>query len=207
VTTNVYVDGFNLYYRAVRGTPYKWLDIHKLCSLILPSNTIHRIRYFTAIVQDQGGDAGPRLRQQAYLRALRTTLGLTIHYGQFMTHAVRLPLVQPPPGGPRTAEVWRTEEKGSDVNLATYLLMDGFRQDCDVAVILSNDSDLELPIRFAQQELNVAVGILTPKGSPCATLRKAARFIREIRSGVLGASQFPVTLRDAHGIITKPATW
>ena len=39
--TIVYVDGFNLYYGAVRGTPYKWLDLRALFTRILrPDNKI-----------------------------------------------------------------------------------------------------------------------------------------------------------------------
>jgi hypothetical protein len=33
-------------------------------------------------------------------------------------------------------EVWKTEEKGSDVNLACYLLLDAFDGDCEAAVII-----------------------------------------------------------------------
>ena len=29
--TNIYIDGFNLYYGCVKDTPYKWLDLAKLC--------------------------------------------------------------------------------------------------------------------------------------------------------------------------------
>ncbi|HVH69249.1 MAG TPA: hypothetical protein VM716_15380 [Gemmatimonadales bacterium] len=36
--TYVYVDGFNLYYGAVKGTPFKWLDIRQLCQLLLPKH-------------------------------------------------------------------------------------------------------------------------------------------------------------------------
>lgn len=54
--TNVYVDGFNLYYGAVRGTPYKWLDLRKLCALLLPKSEIHRIRYFAALVDSTPSD-------------------------------------------------------------------------------------------------------------------------------------------------------
>jgi hypothetical protein len=50
--TNVYVDGFNLYYGAVKGTPYKWLDIRRMCELIFPKNEIAEIHYCTAIVQE-----------------------------------------------------------------------------------------------------------------------------------------------------------
>ena len=47
-------------------------------------------------------------------------------------------------------EVIKTEEKGSDVNLATHLLYDGFRNDYDIAVVISNDSDLLEPIKIGE---------------------------------------------------------
>ncbi len=50
VRTIVYVDGFNLYYGAVKETPHKWLDILKLCQLLLPKKQIVKIKYFTALV-------------------------------------------------------------------------------------------------------------------------------------------------------------
>ena len=40
------------------------------------------------------------------------------------------------------------EEKGSDVNLATYLVADGFRDLYDTAVVVSNDSDLAEPLKL-----------------------------------------------------------
>jgi hypothetical protein len=48
--TNVYIDGFNLYYGCLKGTPYKWLDLDALCRRLLPKHRLGRIRYFTAIV-------------------------------------------------------------------------------------------------------------------------------------------------------------
>jgi hypothetical protein len=33
--TIVYIDGFNLYYGAVKGTPYKWLDLKSVCQKLL----------------------------------------------------------------------------------------------------------------------------------------------------------------------------
>jgi len=51
--TVIYVDAFNLYYGAVKDTPYKWLDLHALsCALLRPENTITGIKYFTAKVAD-----------------------------------------------------------------------------------------------------------------------------------------------------------
>ena len=49
-TANVYIDGFNLYYGAVKGTPYRWLDVRKMCELLLPDLQVERIKYFTARV-------------------------------------------------------------------------------------------------------------------------------------------------------------
>lgn len=63
-----------------------------------------------------------------------TLPNVSILYGSFLTNPVRLPLADPPQKGPRTIEVLRTEEKGSHVNLATNLLVDGFKNDHEVAV-------------------------------------------------------------------------
>ena len=46
--TNVYIDGFNLYYRALKDTPFRWLDLRKLAEILFPQDTIHRVCYFTA---------------------------------------------------------------------------------------------------------------------------------------------------------------
>jgi hypothetical protein len=58
--TNVYIDGFNLYYGALKNTPYKWLHLDALCRRLLPKHRIGRIRYFTAIVSARPNDpSGP----------------------------------------------------------------------------------------------------------------------------------------------------
>ncbi len=156
---NIYVDGFNLYYSALKGTPYRWLNLHRLCELMLqPGDTIHRIRYFTALVDDRQGN-GEQQRQLTYLRALQTIPRLDIEYGKFLSGRVRMPLASPPASGPRTVEVLRTSEKGSDVNLATRLLADGFGGDYEVAIVISNDSDLKLPVQVVRDELHLPVGV------------------------------------------------
>ena len=58
--TNVYVDGFNLYYGCLKGTPYKWLDLDAMCRRLLPKHELSRIRYFTAIISARPLDpSGP----------------------------------------------------------------------------------------------------------------------------------------------------
>jgi hypothetical protein len=207
VTTNVYIDGFNLYYGAVKGTPRKWLDLAALCARLFPRNEISRIRYFTAIVDARPPDLHQPVRQQTYLRALHTIPSLSVHLGSFRTRPVRMALVHPPRVGPRTAEVWKTEEKGSDVNLASYLLLDAFRGDCEVAIVVSNDADLKEPIAIAKNELGVTVGVVNPHPPNRRSLDLQPTFFKQLRRGPVAASQFPAVMKDANGQFRKPGAW
>ncbi len=189
--TIVYVDGFNLYYGAVKDTPYKWLDINKLCQLLRPKHTIHRIQYFTAREVARPSDPDQPTRQQVFLRALETLPNLQIIFGHFLSNETFMPLAKPSSGGPKYAKVIKTEEKGSDVNLATHLVRDAFRGEFEVAVLITNDSDLKEPVRIVRQELGFPVGIVNPHRHASRALAKEASFVKQIRKGVLKNSQFP----------------
>ena len=207
IKTCVYIDGFNLYYGALRKTPYRWLNPRQLCELLLPHNTISDIKYFTALVSARPNDPDQPVRQQLYLRALRTVPGVSIHLGHFLSHEVTMPLVVPPGGRQQYVRVVKTEEKGSDVNLATHLLHDAHLGRFDVAVVISNDSDLLEPIRMVRDELGKKVGILNPHRIPSRALLPHIDFFKPIRAGVLQASQFSATMNDGTGAFTKPPAW
>jgi hypothetical protein len=99
-------------------------------------------------------------RQQAYIRALETT-GVKVHYGVFQRNKKRMALVDPPKDADSPlVKVWRTDEKGSDVNLATRLIFDGFQKRYEAAVVVSNDSDLQAPIEAVRNELALPVTVL-----------------------------------------------
>lgn len=101
VRTRVYVDGFNLYYGAVRGTSFKWLDPVRLSRLLLPPHcVIDKLLYFTARVSGIPDPAAPA-RQQAYLSALGTLPEVEVHYGSFLAKTVWRPLVNLPVAGNR----------------------------------------------------------------------------------------------------------
>ena len=205
--TYVYVDAFNLYYGALKGTSHKWLDLWKLCTLLLPRNDIVSIKYFTALVSARPHDPGQPLRQQLYLRALRAS-GVEIVYGHFLTHIVAMPLAKRHGSRQQTVEVIKTEEKGSDVNLATHLLLDGFHDRYEVAVVISNDSDLLLPIRVVREELGKKVGLLIPyRQHPSRALVKSVDFVKKVRQGALRVSQFPPYLEDEKGVFHKLNSW
>ncbi len=168
--TYAYVDGFNLYYGAVKSTRYKWLDLEALLqSLLRPENSIDRIRYSTAHVSGRRDPDAPS-RQQAYLRALATLPEVSIHKGRLLVSTKWAELATPPQGfvrpAPVTVSVVKTEEKGSDVNLGSYLLYDAFSARFDVAVVVSNDTDLAEPIRLVRDELKKPVGLICPGSSP-----------------------------------------
>jgi hypothetical protein len=184
---NVYIDGFNLYYGSLKGTSNKWLDLEALSKRLLPKDSIHRIRYFTALVDGRTDPQGPQ-RQQTYLRALATIPCVSVHLGLFKTRPVTLPLVTPPPPPGRThVRVYRTEEKGSDVNLATFLLLDAFQRDYDVAVVISNDSDLAEPIRVVREELRLPVGVVNPHHPRKRSLDLKPTFFKQLRASAVAA--------------------
>jgi uncharacterized LabA/DUF88 family protein len=200
--TNVYIDGFNFYYGAVKGTNYKWLDFSALCRILLPRHNVKRIYYFTALVEARPNDPDKRLRQETYLRALRTIPNFKVVLGSFLTHVKTMPLAS----GAGFSDVLYTQEKGSDVNLAAQMLMDGFKNDYECAVVVSNDSDLLRPIQMTIRELGKTVGVLAPTQNkhPSRSLTANATFIKHIRPHVLAASQFPPTLTDKRGTFSKP---
>lgn len=202
--TIVYVDGFNLYYGALKHTPYRWLDLAKLCKIMLPQDDIRHIKYFTAPVISRPSNPDQATRQQTYLRALLTIPNLSVIYGHFLSHEIMMPLAPPRTGH---VKVIKTEEKGSDVNIAVHLVSDGFRNAYDAAVIVSNDSDLLPPIKFVKEELGKLVGILNPQKHPSVVLAATAHFVKNIRPGVLKNSQFSTTLADAKGSFSKPGRW
>lgn len=202
--TNVYIDGFNLYYGCLQRTPYRWLDLYGLAKRLLPSHEIAEVHYFTARVK---GDPRAEAHQGAYLRALALT-GVTIVEGHFLRHQTRMPNAAPPPA---TVSVWKTEEKGSDVNLATHLLRDAFRERAEQFLVVTNDSDLATPIRVVRSELQVPVGVALPVSNPgrqpSVQLREVSTFVREIRKPALAAAQLPDSL-SANGVtVVKPRGW
>jgi len=205
VTTFVYVDGFNLYNRALAGTPYKWLDLPALCDRVL-GHRVEHVRYFTARIIARQNDPQQPQRQQAYLRAVDVDPRLTIHYGSFKRREKTGLLVRPKPEKRTLAVISTFEEKGSDVNMAAHALADGYGGRASTVVLLTNDSDLAEPARLLQAR-GTPVGVIIPaEGLKPKTV--PADFYRTLRAADLAACQLPLQLLDSEGrIIRKPASW
>ncbi|MBN8717526.1 NYN domain-containing protein [Thermomonas sp.] len=200
-----YVDGFNLYYGALKGTKAKWLDLQALAIALAPKPlVVRKIRYFTAKVKPAPRSPSAHMDQQAYLDALRAHCPLIeIHYGDFLRHKVRMESANPPPA---TVEVFKTEEKGSDVNLAVHLLNDAWAGQAQAAILISNDSDLAEAVRLAQAQ-GMPVYWFPPTLNngryPSVELKKVTAFQRGMYPNVLGRCQLP----NPVGNISKPTGW
>ena len=209
VITNVYIDGFNLYYRALKDTPFRWLDLRKLAETLFPQDDINRVCYFTARLDARPGNPNQPRRQLIYLRALATLPGFDAYYGVFRSGIKRRPLVEPMPGLPTHVLVRDSEEKGSDVNLATQLLVDGFNGEYEQAVVVSNDADFAGAMRYVRDELGLRVTLVNPdpRNASPRELADTATYVKRLWRSHLRRSQFPNTLTDEVGVITKPTIW
>lgn len=218
--TIVYVDGFNLYYRMLRGRPQmKWLDQVALVREILSSDhDVIRLNYYIARVSARAHDPQAPARQAIYFKALKSVPEVVVHEGSFMTSEPWMPLASPPQGKPdgyawtlpppTTVRVIKSEEKGSDVNLGAHLVRDALTGAFDVAVVVTNDSDLVEPVRIAVQEAGKRVGLLVPVKYPTQSLIDVASFHLRIRPGHLARAQFPETVVLEDGTtVARPPTW
>ena len=223
MVANVYIDGFNLYYCAVYNTKYKWLDPLQLCAKLFPTKAIVNIKCFSARVKALPHDAGAPTRQDVYWRALRTIPQIEIIEGHFVAWPKLLPQYPfaylPNKIGPQKVQIHKAEEKGSDVNLASYLIYDNCKTLADESIVISNDSDLAHAIEIVTTKLKRQVTIVNPnrtyrlkedpKGCSLSTdLKKVAtRMVISVNDNLLASSQFPVTLTDSKGTFSKPPTW
>lgn len=181
-------------------------------------------------------DTQQPLRQQIYFRALSTLPNIEIIKGAFQRNKIKAPLVEEYQNriGQKIWQkisvslfgvdkylpvsnflkykkyqyvcIYKTKEKGSDVNLATHLLNDAHLGLFDKAVVVSNDSDLAEAIKIVKHQLKLQVEILNPHKKNCVFLRGIAP-MKIIRAIALTSSQFPINLTDVNGNFSKPHNW
>ena len=211
-----YVDGLNVYHGGRhlcgRHAPgWRWFDLAASVERMIERNaawaaqgaTLHRLVYCTALIRGEIDQNGRR-RQEAYVAALGADDRITIELGRFALRAA--------PGGVREDGVGMRrkvpDEKGSDVNVASHLLIDIHTRAIDAAVLISNDSDLRLPAQHARTHVPTAT--VNPRGRP------TARDLRgEPHEGVGGHWWYRLTaddffdhqLPEVVGGARKPAAW
>jgi uncharacterized LabA/DUF88 family protein len=214
--TVVYVDGFNLYYGALRGTPFKWLDLYGLFQehVLEPGTRLEQVRYYTAPVKGSASDdsASPQ-RQQCYLRALKAYRGnqIEIVLGFISRTTASLRFADPPQGSTRgaTVRVFQFTEKQTDVNLTADLISDAWRGHYEQAVVCSNDTDLVGGLRAVRRDhAQVTIGIVAPlrdRRYMSAELRKLAHWHNALSAAHLASAQLPQRIPGTS--LTRPESW
>ena len=94
------------------------------------------------------------------------------------------------------ASVATWEEKGSDVNVASHLLVNVLTGGADAAVVISNDSDLRWPVQEARRRVPVGVvnpgsGYLAGSLSSQPTVGVGRHWWRTLRAADLRSHQLP----------------
>lgn len=205
--TIVYIDGFNFYYGAVRGTRFKWLNLETCFSRLRQNDQLQRVHYFTAIID--GGQK--RARQKQYLRALATLPLVDVILGKFKNKQIKCRVRGCAHAGSRIFET--TEEKRTDVNIALQLVDDAYHDRADHFVIVSGDSDLVPALEMVKsycpgKRLTVYVPSRNRVRGAATELRAAADKSKTFPQALLKVSQLPASVPDGRGgMIQKPATW
>ncbi len=207
--TIVYIDGFNLYYGALKNTPNKWLNLERYFAMLRPHDDIQAIKYFTAIVTGT-----TRSHQEVYLKALATLPLVEVILGKFKKKRVHCVETSCTHMGNRLFET--VEEKRTDVNIAVSMLDDAYQNACDQFVLISGDSDLVPGVnlirsRFPAKRIIVYVphipALSTTRGF-AVELRSAANANRDLPLNLLVRAQFHTTIPDGSGgTVTKPTAW
>lgn len=210
--TNVYIDGFNLYYGSLHKIPHKWLDLKSLSKNLLGEGyAIGSIKYFTARVRDFDKSSVGRKqtageRQRIYISALDKFIPeLSVHYGRFTKYTIKTFISADPKLNRARVPVIKNEEKGSDVNLAVHLLNDAWLGEYQVAMVISNDSDLKEALRLVKEDHGKEIILANPhKGNTSGDLKKQANRVEKIPPAVLINSQLPDTIPNTN--LHKPPT-
>ncbi len=196
-----YVDGFNLYF-GLKEAGFRWsywLNLRVLLENYLrQSQRLASVKYFTARI---AGPPEKKSRQDCYLEALKTLPELTVIEGQYRLKDLRCRAC--------SAAFQVPTEKMTDVNIATELLTDAFRDEFDTAFVVSGDSDLVPPIRRIRELFpRKAVLVLFPPHRVTASLKEAASGTLRLYERELRSSQFPAVIdRPGAGPLTRPPYW
>lgn len=207
-TAVAYIDGFNFYYGAVRQHPdLKWLDLEVLCERLLGRGyELLGVTYCTARVSATVTDPQAPERQQRFLRALSGLSRTKVLTGTFLTKTITRPIARGSRKGKRV-EVVTWEEKGSDVNIATELVLDTCDGRMTTALIISNDSDLQHTVDVVRGR-NVEVIVVDPHHRSHARPSLIGSDTRRLTRRHLVRSQLPNPAQDGQGrLVYRPATW
>lgn len=204
----VYIDGFNLYYGAMKDSSCKWLNLQTYFERLRQDDDIQKIWYFTALVSGAAAS-----RQQPYLEALSTLSKVEIKYGLFKDKTQKCKVTSCTlPSSQKKYKV--PEEKGTDVNIALQMLDDAYQGLCDRIILVSGDSDLVPAINLVKKRHpRIQVSVYIPstnqkRGAACELRNCADKSHTLTPNNLMAQSQFPLTISTSSTTtINKPNSW
>src|SRR5262249_18471883 len=131
---------------------------------------------------------------------------LSVHLGEFRRQKKSMPLVGRDDSVGPMRLVWDTEEKGSDVNLAVELVNDAWSNLYDLAVVVSNDSDLERAVRIARRKQRL-VGVLVRGDADVNSLKRVSSFLVTLKESDLRNALLPRDIPVPNGTLRIPQQW
>lgn len=227
--TAFFVDGYNLFYGLLAGTPYKWLNLKSLLAYVAhienPQSSIISVDDFTSSVKPALATRGRTSKeaQDAYVRALKSTK-VSVHYGRHSLAPAKAPrFVDKKTGASRQdkVDIWKLEEKETDVHLAISMYRTATRQAALAAheqieqlVLVSSDTDMTPALRALREDFPaITVGIILPHRAELncpspGSLKEHAHWMRRVISTEeLQSHQFPDRVPTHKAPAIKPDYW
>ena len=218
--TIAYIDGFNLYFGCLKNTSLKWLDLATLVDFLCkeqnPQSEIIGIKYFTADIKAKLSKRGVEAckTQQNYLLALQAqSPSIEIIKGKYLITKGSYHPHGDPVNFDKKHDIWKAEEKHTDVNISLNILCDAIDKSCDQIVLFSNDSDISPALKITRERNpEIKIGIITPirtnSRKPSADLKEHSDWLRHgIKSHELRQCQLPDSVITRKRKIIRPEHW
>lgn len=227
--TAFFIDGYNLFYGLLANTPYKWLDLPALLTHITtienPKSKTAKIYYFSSPVKPELASRGTQSKeaQDSYIRALKAC-GVSVTMGRHTLEPAQAPRFvdkSTRPSRQDKVDIWKLEEKETDVNLAVsmYRLLSkqqalNTEDQIQQVVLVSADTDIGPALQAIKEDFpRITIGVILPhregikRGAP-GTLRNQADWMRTIvRNEELAVNQLPDKVPTKKKPIFKPDYW
>ncbi|MCI9874477.1 NYN domain-containing protein [Pseudomonas atacamensis] len=227
--TACFVDGYNLFYGLLAGTPYKWLDLPALLAHIIrvenPDSTLHSVSFFTSGVKPSLATQGiaSKEAQDTYIRAL-IARNVTVFYGRHQLESGKAPRFidkDTPESRADQVEVWKLEEKETDVHIAISMYRLAAQQTAlppeqrvQQIVLVSADTDMTPALRALHEDFpDLPIGVILPhregiQRAVPGSLKPYAKWMRRVVTNVeLAEHQLPPRVPTRKRPAEKPAYW
>lgn len=197
----VYVDGFNLYHglHDKTGRQHLWLDLAKLAKSLRPKQQLVGVRYFTATVLN---DPTAQASQGHYIEALSKKYPgvVEVILGRYQAKTMQCRFCH--------HSYVSYEEKETDVNMATSIVVDAARGAFDAAIIISGDSDVAPAVRAARaNQQNLFIAAAFPPGRFSQELKHLMPASFHINLNKVNQALLPDTFEAGGKTFTRPEKW